>query len=62
MPVYLRLWKLMEEEEEKVEEEEIRWTGGHDGPILVICNKYRNEWEDYGPNDGFMLEHCRGMR
>ena len=51
--------KLMEEEE-KEEEEEIRWTGGHDGPILVICNKYKNEWEDYGPNDGFMLEHTEG--
>ena len=41
-------------------EEEIRWTGGHDGPILGICNKYRNEWEDYWSNDGFKLEHADG--
>ena len=42
-----------------VVEEEIRWTGGHDGPIFGICNN-RNEWEDYGPNDGFILEHADG--
>ena len=41
-------------------EEEIRWTGGNDGPILGICNKYRNEWEDYLPNDGFTFEHADG--
>ena len=45
---------------EEEEEEEIRWTGGHDDPTLGVCNKYRNKWEDYWPNDGFIFEHADG--